>query len=421
MRRRVFLVRGAAALVATACIPPSPPWPLPRVTPSTSPPSPTPLGLQRPIAASLEPGRWLVAEKGHVRVRARFGGDPGPHAKARLASTSARFERDGDAWLASLKVAATGEQTLAVVEAIGDGSEAIVASETRIVSAPVYVVWTIDHEGYDEPDALTASVAAVAGAGIPLSILVHPRVYVAGALPSDRAGAITAWVLDRARRGDEIGLHLHMQFDFVRDAGVAPRSEPRWGIGVGGDGYDVPLTTYSEDEQRRLVRRSLELMAASGLPRPTSFRAGGLFADATTLRVVAGERFTVDTSATEAQVFGRLRIPWRLGPTAQPYRPNRDDANSAEPPTLDLLEVPNNAGNTFSDSLAKLQERTRAIWPGGPTASTRVLDYVSHPSTFEARERATVEQVFSSLLDARAERDAGPVRFVRLRDLLALL
>lgn len=422
LSRRALLVRGAAALAATACVGPSSAAPSAPVS-RAPPPTPTPTGLERAIAATLEPGAWLVTERGRVRVRARFGADPGANAVARLAGAEATFAREGDVWLASLdlKTIPSGPQTVTVLERLRDGTEATVATDQRIVSAPVYVVWTIDHEGYDEPDALTANVSEVADAGIPLSILVHPRIYVGGALPPERTRAITRWVLARAGLRDEVGLHLHMQFDFVHDAGVAPRSEPRWGVGVGGDGYDVPMTAYTEEEQRRLVRRSLSLFAGAGLPRPTSFRAGGLFADAATLRAIAAEGFTVDTSATEAQVLGRLRVPWRLGPTAQPYRPNRDDASSAEPPPLELLEVPNNAGNTFSDPLSKLRERTRALWPGGPAPATRVLDYVSHPSTFDARERATVERVFAPLLDARADRDTGPVRFVRLRDLLALL
>src|SRR5206468_9953364 len=61
---------------------------------------------------------------------------------------------------------------------------------------------------------------------------------------------------------------------------------------------------------------------------PTSFRGGGLFANAANLRAIAGAGFTVDASATPAGVFGQLTLPWTLAKDAQPYRPARDDANA---------------------------------------------------------------------------------------------
>ncbi len=416
--RRAFLVRGAGLALASCAR--GAPTPVPAAGPSQ-----TPAALATPIAASPLIQKWILREPPYrLDLVVRFATDPSARdPRLRAAGQTFTFARqDALRFLATIDTATlpTGRLGFEVVERVS-GADVVVASAESTLSAPAYVAWTLDHEGYDEPDALTANVAALADRNaIPMTILFSPRILVPGAVPTQRRDAIVRWTLDRAAKGDEIGMHLHMQFDFVRDAGVPPRAVPRWGVGVGGDGYDVPMTAFDEAEQQALVRHAVDLMAAASLPRPTSFRAGGLFADARTLRAVADAGFTADTSAREAGTFGALRSPWTLPLAAPPYRPNRDDANRGDPPTLGLLEVPNTAGNSFSDDLVELQRRQRAIWPGGAVDAPRVLDLVSHPSTFDAREGDKVAAAFAPLLDARADRDRGPVRFVRLRELVGL-
>ncbi len=416
--RRAFLARGGSLLLASC----TRALPTPAPTPRTAE---TPAALATPISATPLIQRWILREPPYqIDLAVRFAADP-TNADPRLRAGDQTFvftRQDALRFLAAVdtRKLAIGAITFEVVERVS-GADVVVARTESTLSASVYVVWTLDHEGYDEPDALMANVAALADQhATPMTILFNPRVLVPGTVPAQRRDAILRWALDRAAKGDEIGMHLHMQYDYVRHAGVSPRAVPRWGIGVGGDGYDVPMTAYDEAEQRALVRHGLDLMAAAGLPRPTSFRAGGLFADARTLHAVADATFSADTSAREAGTFGALKSPWTLPLTASPYRPNRDDANRAAAPTLDLLEVPNTAGNTFSDDLAELERRRRAIWPGGAVDAPRVLDYVSHPSTFVASERDRVAAAFAPLQDARADQDRGPVRFVRLRELVDL-
>jgi hypothetical protein len=216
----------------------------------------------------------------------------------------------------------------------------------------------------------------------------------------------------------EVALHLHAWTDFVRAAGVVPRTSPNWS--GRSDGYDVPLTAFSENETATLIAHALALMRDHGFQRPTTFRAGGLFANAANLRAIAAAGFTVDTSATPAGGFGRLLLPWTLKPDAQPYRPSRDDANATG--DLPLLEVPNIAGNTYA-----LDKRTIApviaadlamLAPAGQVAaSRRTLTLVSHPGTVDATERAAIESLFQSFEPYRWDRDNGPVRFVTLAQL----
>jgi hypothetical protein len=246
----------------------------------------------------------------------------------------------------------------------------------------------------------------------------NPRVWTTTQVSASRADAMLAWTKLRASKGDEIALHLHMWTDFVRAAGLAPRTAPNWA--GRSDGYDVPITAYDEAETRTLVEYSLRLFADHGLQKPTSFRGGGLFANAANLRAVASLGFTADCSATSAGPFGQLQLPWTLASDAQPYYPARDDANS--PGDLSVLEAPTIAGNTYGHSVSSIAAVAQAdlrkiAAPGQPAAQRRALTIVSHPGTIDATERAAIEALFRAFDPYRYDRDAGPLRFVTLAQL----
>src|SRR5438094_58421 len=177
-----------------------------------------------------------------------------------------------------------------------------------------------------------------------------------------------------------------------------------------------------ESETERLIDHAVRLMTDHGMPKPTSFRAGGLFANAANLRAVAAAGFTADTSATPAGPFGSLTLPWTLPKDAQPYRPSRTDANAAG--DLPMLEVPNNAGNTYgltSFSIQRVINDDLAMLPpvGTPSAVRRALTFVSHPATIDAPERAAIEKLFQALEPYRWDRDKGPLRFVTIAQVAA--
>ncbi|MEX2046735.1 MAG: hypothetical protein WEE03_06190, partial [Chloroflexota bacterium] len=314
---------------------------------------------------------------------------------------------------------APGEHRADVVVRLADGSDATAGSTTFLVSHPEYVVWTLDFEGDDAGDAGMANTAAIAdGLGVPMTLMWNPRVWTTSQVSPARAAAMLAWTRLRQAKGDEIALHLHAWTDYVRAAGVTPRTSPSWASR--GDGYDVPLTAYGEAETRRLIEHALRLMSEHGMPRPTSFRAGGLFANAGNLRAVAALGFTADCSASPAGPFGQLQLPWTLARDAQPYYPAPDDANRAG--DLPLLEAPTIAGNTFGHSAISIdgvvQANLRMIAPPGqPAAERRALTLVSHPSTIDATERAAIETLLGAFDPYRYDRDAGPLRFVTLAQL----
>ena len=420
-------IAGCSSPVSTATPSPTPtiPRPSPAAAVNATPGLPT-----APIAAQAATKRtWFLIPDGlfgePAGVSVRFDADPSAALPViRLRGTGREaplFHSTGPNFYGGsfdLRGVTAGRYLVDVVEHLA-GGESVVASTEIIISAPEYVVWTLDFEGDAAGDAEMANTAAIADAsGVPMTLMWNPRVWTAPQVSASRAEAMLAWTKLRASKGDEIALHLHMWTDFVRAAALVPRTAPNWA--GRSDGYDVPITAYDEAETRTLVEYSLRLFAEHGLPKPTSFRGGGLFANAANLRAVAAFGFTADCSATPAGPFGQLQLPWTLASDAQPYYPARDDANSAG--DLSLLEAPTIAGNTYGHSVSSIAAVAEAdlrkiAAPGQPAAQRRALTIVSHPGTIDATERGAIEALFRAFDPYRYDRDAGPLRFITLAQL----
>jgi len=161
----------------------------------------------------------------------------------------------------------------------------------------------------------------------------------------------------------------------------------------------------------------VKLMTEHGLPKTTSFRAGGDMADATTLRAAAAAGFTLDCTAVarDYPAIGRIPYPWNLPVGAQPYQPSRTDANASG--DLQLLEAPTIGGNTYAFTVQSIQAQIRAnlalLAPAGAVATARkAITVVSHPGTIVPAERAAIEALLGAFDALRYDKDAGPVRFV---------
>jgi len=428
---------AALALAIAACAPsssstsPSPTGATPAASATAAGPSPS--GLAGTPHAIIGPLRlWYLVPDPVFREDARVvvtfpDADPTagrPRARLRSSGRVVDLARSADipaSWSAALPLdgAPPGRQVVEILVRLRGGDDAVVGTREFTLSAPQYVVWTLDFEGDAAGDAEMANTAAIADAiGVPMTLMWNPRVWTTTQVSAARADAMLAWTKLRATKGDEIALHLHMWTDFVRAAGLVPRTAPNWA--GRGDGYDVPITAYNEAETRTLVEYSLRLFAEHGLPKPTSFRGGGLFANAANLRAVASLGFTADCSATSAGPFGLLQLPWTLPRDAQPYRPSRTDANVAG--DLPLLEVPNIAGNTYGFtpfSIQRVINDDLAMLPaaGAPALQRRALTLVSHPATIDATERAAIEKLFAAFEPYRFDRDTGPLRYVTLAQL----
>jgi len=419
-------------LVMASCTPSATPSPAPAA--SAGPTGTSDSGLAAVISVRMSQVRhWftvpdpLMHEPALINVE--FASDPSsgrPRVRLDPVGREAPLVPSGGAttWSAQIDLTglAPGSYKVGVVERVlgadlvVNGNEA--GGEVRL-SAPEYVVWTLDFEGDASSDDAMANTAAIADElTIPMTIMWNPRVWTTTQVPSARAAAMLEWTKARVTKGDELSLHIHMWTDFVRSAGLVPRTTPSWA--GRGDGYDVPLTAYIESEQRALIEYALRLMAERELARPTTFRAGGQFANEATLRTLATLGFVGDASAVPAGAFGRLPYPWTLAPDAQPYRPSPSDANKAG--DLPLLEAPTIGGNTFGYDLRTIEPIIRADLsllapPRVVATERRAITIVSHPGTITTTERAAIEALFRAFDPLRYDRDMGPVRFVTLAQL----
>ena len=389
-------------------------------------------GLPAAVDAQLSLAhRWYTVPDALIRedpvVTATFNGDPSAGTpRLRLTPGGAEFPftpSGGNVWhariaLAGLAPGSYGAQLVQRVRGTGDVTSAQVA---LILSQPEYVVWTLDFEGDASGDAEMANTAAIAdGLRLPMSVFWNPRVWTTDQVSAERQDAMLAWTKGRMAKGDEVALHLHMWTDYVRTVGLAPRTVPSWA--GRGDGYDVPITAYPENEQQAMIGYGVKLMLQHGLPTPTSFRAGGDMGDAATLRAVAASGFTADCTAVakDAPAIGRIPYPWTLPAGAQPYAPSRTDANA--PGDLPLLEAPTIGGNTYGFTGQSIQPQIRAniglFAPAGAVAAERkAITVVSHPGTIGPAERAAIEALLGAFGPLRYDADAGPVRFVTLAQL----
>ena len=421
----------ALALVAVACAPQAiAPSPTP-AAPSTPAPSLS-AGLQAAVRATITAARrWYTVPDGldrlQVNVFATFDADPTAGAPFVTigGGPPLPLAHLGSAWSAtsSLDGLTPGEQRVALYEWLAGVPPVatLVAGTSFLLSQPEYVVWTLDFEGDASGDAELANTSAIADElKIPMSLFWNPRIWTTAQVSTERQNAMLAWTKGRLAKGDEVALHLHMWTDYVRAAGLVPRTAPSWAGRT--DGYDVPTTAYPESEQRAMIGYGVTLMTQHGLPTPTSFRAGGFFADASTLRAAAASGFTADCSAvaTDYPPIGRIPYPWALPAGAQPYRPSEADANAAG--DLGLVEAPTIGGNTYgftTQSIRPQEHANAALFaPIGAVATVRrAITAVSHPGTIVPTERAAIEALLGAFSPMRYDADSGPVRFVTLTQL----
>jgi hypothetical protein len=419
------------ALGVASCTPSATgPTPTPTVSATTSSQAITPRpAVAVPVRFDASTRHWYLVpdprSPSAATVRVVFEADPTATAPiVRLRSTGVEAPLTpvgaGNVYAASFDLhgMAPGPSVLDVVERLASGDVAI-ASKEIVISEPEYVVWTLDFEGDASSDQAMANTAAIADEqNIPMTIMWNPRVWTTTQVSPGRADAMLAWTKARVAKGDELSLHLHMWTDFVRAAGIVPRTAPSWA--GRGDGYDVPITAYPENDQRALVEYSLRLMSEHELARPTTFRGGGQFANEATLRTLAGLGFVADASAVPAGAFGRLPYPWTLPADAQPYRPSTTNANT--PGDLALLEAPTIGGNTYGYDVRTIAPIIRAdlsyLAPAGEIATRRrAITIVSHPGTIDATERAAITALLGAFAPLRYDLDNGPLRFVTLAQL----
>lgn len=153
---------------------------------------------------------------------------------------------------------------------------------------------------------------------------------------------------------DEHGLHIHAWKRLVEASGVKFRTSPSFvmdGFMIADCridcGQEIALTGYANDELRKIIAYSVGILQREGFNRPKSFRAGGWQADDNVLDALAAEGFTLDSSATIADLllpeWGKYKLHKMVKdlwldtkPTSQPYIHKTSSG-------LQILELPNNS------------------------------------------------------------------------------
>ncbi len=332
-------------------------------------------------------------------------------------------------------------------------------TEKFFISYPLYVTWTHDWEGADVQQSYLDDIANISDKyGIPLSHYFNPHIYVPGVMSNSRSTYLTNWVISRRdNNGDSIGLHLHMfpqmvtemlkptEYTVMESRQVEqkdefgnvvldengnpvmttvqepvikrlfePRYTPTWG-GYRGIGEDIPVSAYTYDELMYIFDWSIDKFEEKKLGRPIGFRAGGWFANMITLKALQDSGFKYDTSGRtfEARGINKMKLPWNLQPTTQPYKPNVSDQNSSASPNLTLWELPNNGADSWVYSGAQMRDRFDANWKGGYLEEKKLVVFLSHPHWFYV-DKPKIEELFAYTSGFSAKEDKGPVVYINM-------
>jgi len=242
------------------------------------------------------------------------------------------------------------------------------------------------------------------------------------------------WLLDQeAGFDDEIGLHIHPYCSFVETTTVPCRTEPSFVYEEGDEtGYTVLSAAYTEEEYTELLFAADDIFAEHGLPKPTSYRAGGWTADEGTLRALATAGHVADTSAVNWRMLEEWEDDWNnvlwswnaehwehIDEYSQPYYPSQDAADLPGEPSIPVLEVPDNAALADYAEAWEVIEVLEANWPGGALEEPKILSYGYHNVTrgvmWTYRDR--VEGALDHVDEFLAIDDAGPLVYGTLSEM----
>lgn len=315
-----------------------------------------------------------------------------------------------------------------------DGAGTGFAALTFRRSHALYVLVGTD---WDDPDNSETSYMLQEDlhARYPELLITHfaaPYTFTDPEVTQERRDVVAAWLNEqRDTHGDEIGLHIHPYCNFVESAGLTCKTEPS-SVYAQGDtsGYTVMVGAYDRADFTTLLAHADQLFADAGLPKPTSFRAGGWTAEAHTLQALADAGYVADTSALN---WGRMEewmgqgngvlYDWNstqwstIGDTSQPYYPSFGDIQSEAGEAIGVLEVPDNGIMVDYVSGYEMEDIFNANFDGEPLAEPRQVTFGYHPSNYIQFYHEGLVYALDLIDPQRASAGAGPVVYARLSDL----
>ncbi|MGN6110017.1 MAG: hypothetical protein ACTHU0_33235 [Kofleriaceae bacterium] len=317
-----------------------------------------------------------------------------------------------------------------------DGSTRAFARIEFHRSAPYFVVVSTDWD-FSDPGQRAIGYQDMMHADHPdlrLTHFVGPYTFTDPAITPARQTELVSWLVrQRDMFRDEIGLHIHPYCHFVESAGVTCVTDQSTVYAEDLTGYTIKVAAYGRTEMGRLLAHSIELFGEHGIGRPRTFRAGGWTATLDTLKALADQGFTADTSALNwarldewkdvqsGELYRWNMEHWApIGDTSQPYWPSENDVLTSEPPTLPILEVPDNGIMIDYVTLSEMNGLFDTNWNGRPLDEPVTLMMGFHPAPgFSAREYAGVDGFLDYADQHLATRGLGPVLYITLEDLVA--
>ncbi|MFT5679329.1 MAG: hypothetical protein ACI8RZ_000233 [Myxococcota bacterium] len=320
-----------------------------------------------------------------------------------------------------------------------DGGESAFAAVDFLRTHPLYVITSVDWDQADTADGELDWHLALHEdhPSLRLTQFVGPYTFTDPEVSPERAEELVSWLRSTEETyGDEIGLHIHPYCSFVETTDVTCRHEPSYVFTDGDDtGYTVLSSAYTQEEYVTLLLASVALFEDNGLPRPTTFRAGGWIADSTVLSALDEAGFVADTSAlnwplieewedqaSSGSEYNSVLFDWNaenwsdIGATSQPYHPDPVDPQVPGAPGLSLLEVPDNAALADYVSVEDMLAVLEANWDGGVLDAPIAFSIGYHNSTYPGY-RYGIEETLNHLDGFLAEDDTGPIIYATLDEM----
>jgi hypothetical protein len=203
--------------------------------------------------------------------------------------------------------------------------------------AAVVVTVSVDWEGRDLNQANLNAMSSFRSRfpQIPLLQFLNAAYFTK---PDANKEMVAREIRSVLRPSDELGLHVHAWRRLLEASGVHFHKSPTFNGGPDPRenceydcGHGVPISTYTQDELRRIFHFSLDTLEGSGFGRARAFRAGGWMATRDVMEALSSEGIHVDASAVHVPLLAEkmknypilewLQELWRpILATAQPFR-----------------------------------------------------------------------------------------------------
>ena len=205
---------------------------------------------------------------------------------------------------------------------------------------------------------------------------------------------------------DEHGLHIHSWKSLVKTSGVTYRHYPKWIPRIYHQdavrkcktqdcGHEVPISAYSKEDIRKIIKKSKSILGLYGFNHPISFRAGGWMANESVYTALKEEGFRFDSSPLptihlKGKLVGYHIHEWLdhlwadITPSSQPFAYYESEKQ--------LISMPDNgclADYMMAEDMVKVFKTNIDVWKKKPENSVYVHIGFHQETAFKYSKRVT--------------------------------